>query len=361
MNKKSQGFLFRLLVVFIFHLLFKQGDQSFSGAFEPGLRSLVFSIYFIIYWMGFWEACRFVFNRLTGQPKEKKAWYGRLSLVTVILIVLVTLGSIIFSRGYTFMDHFFGISPGNDVPLINPVIFNTSGHLIFRNLNPELLFGFILFFFLVYGTHLFISSVKNAKEMELLAAEKEKENIKAQYAALKNQIDPHFFFNSLSVLSSLIHENTNQSAEYISHMSKHYRYILETNNTNLVTLSRELDYLDSYLYMMNTRYPDCIRLICDIQERTKSECKVLPHTLLMLVENAIKHNMFSREDPIEIEIFEADRYIIVRNKINRREQVRDSTGIGLQNISKRYRIESKKDVVIEESGDHFVVKLPKIN
>jgi LytS/YehU family sensor histidine kinase len=196
--------------------------------------------------------------------------------------------------------------------------------------------------------------------MELLAAEREKENIIAQYAALKNQIDPHFFFNSLSVLSSLIYENTDLSAEFISHLSKHYRYILETESTNLVSLSRELDNLDSYFYLMNIRYPDSIVKVCEISGQTRSECMMLPHSLLMLVENAIKHNMFSREDPFSIEITEEEEYIVVRNRINRRKVIRESTGIGLENIIKRYRIECKKEVLIEDSGNLFSVKLPKI-
>jgi len=196
--------------------------------------------------------------------------------------------------------------------------------------------------------------------MELLAAEREKENIIAQYAALKNQIDPHFFFNSLSVLSSLVYENTDLSAEFISHLSKHYRYILETESTNLVSLSRELDNLDSYFYLMNIRYPDSIVKVCEISGQTRSECMMLPHSLLMLVENAIKHNMFSREDPFSIEITEEEEYIVVRNRINRRKVIRESTGIGLENIIKRYRIECKKEVGIEDSGNLFSVKLPKI-
>ena len=360
MKKNNPGFLLRLAVVIIFHLLFKQGDQSFSGAFEPGLRSLTFSLFFISYWMLFWELSRLIFRRMTGQAGMKKAWYRRLSIVSLILFLSVIAGAVLFSWGYEILNNFFGISPGNDVPLINPEIFDTPGHVIFTNLNFELLFGIILFFFLIYGVHLFISSFNNAKEMELLAAEREKENIIAQYAALKNQIDPHFFFNSLSVLSSLIYENTDLSAEFISHLSKHYRYILETESTNLVSLSRELDNLDSYFYLMNIRYPDSIVKVCEISEQTRSECMMLPHSLLMLVENAIKHNMFSREDPFSIEITEEEEYIVVRNRINRRKVIRESTGIGLENIIKRYRIECKKEVLIEDSGNLFSVKLPKI-
>lgn len=223
-----------------------------------------------------------------------------------------------------------------------------------------MLFGFILLFALVYGTHIFITSMKNVKEMEIVAVRKNKESITAQYTALKNQIDPHFFFNSLSVLSSLIYESTELSATYISHLSKHYRYILEMHTDNVVTVDKELEYLDSYFFLIKIRHQDYICLSVNLSEHTRLKCKILPHSLLMLVENAVKHNIFKKDNPLNIEILEDEKYIIVSNIINKRRLLNESTGIGLQNISKRYAIESNRDVLIEESDNYFIVKLPKI-
>lgn len=360
MNKKTHSFFLRLFVIIIFHLLFKQGDQTFSGAFEPSLRSLLFSFYFIIYWMLFWEACNLIYNRLIKNSQDKKIWYRRLSFITLVLLLSVIAGSMIFSWGYSLMDHYFGIADKGDVPFLNPEIFGTSNILESININPELLFGFILFFILVFGTHLFITSMKNVKEMEVVAARQKRESITAQYEALKNQIDPHFFFNSLSVLSSLIYENTELSADYISHLSKHYRYILETNTDSVVTVEKELEILDSYFFLINIRYQDNICLTVNLSENTRSKCKILPHSLLMLAENAVKHNVFTKKNPLVIEILEDEEYIIVHNNINKRKLLQESTGIGLQNIRKRYAIESNKEVLIMESNNNFVVKLPKL-
>lgn len=342
-------------------MLFKQGDQTFSGAFEPSLRSLVFSLYFVIFWMLFWEACSLIYIKLIGNSQDKRIWYRRLSFVTPVLLLLVIAGSMIFSWGYSLMDNLFGITGTEDVPFLNPDIFGSFDILGSINLNPELLFGFILFFVLIYGTHIFISSMKNVKEMEVVAALQKKESITAQYAALKNQIDPHFFFNSLSVLSSLIYENTELSSEYISHLSKHYRYILETNTGSLVTVDKELEILNSYFFLIKIRHQDYIYLSVNLSENTRSKCKILPHSLLMLVENAVKHNVFTKDNQLVIEIFEDDEFIIVRNNINKRKLLQESTGIGLQNIRKRYAIESKREVFIEVSGNYFVVILPKLN
>jgi two-component system, LytTR family, sensor kinase len=360
MYKGKQGILLRLAVVIIFHFIFKQGDQSFSGAFEPSLRSLLFSIYFVTYWMLFWELCRKICSkRLTSKP-ENETDYRKLSFVTLVLLSLVIIFSVIFSMGYSLLDHFFGVSTARDLPLINPDIFMLPDIFRFLNVNPELVFGFILFFFLVWGTHLFLTSIKRAKNLEVLTAEQKKESIEAQYAALKNQINPHFFFNSLSVLSSLVYENADLSAEYISHLSRHYRYILETNNENLIHLMKELDYLNSYFFMLKTRFPDCIILRINLEDKTRLDCKILPYSLLMLIENAVKHNSFTQEKPLEIEISEDKKYIIVRNNRNKRHSPQVSTGIGLPNIRKRFALGSREEVLVEDSKDYFVVKLPKL-
>ncbi|MBK7131361.1 MAG: histidine kinase [Bacteroidales bacterium] len=356
-----QSFFLRLSVVIIFHLLFKQGDQTFSGAFEPSLRSLVFSLYFVIYWMLFWKVCSLIYNKLVRNSQDKRIWYRRLFLVTTILLLLVIAGSLIFSYGYALMDDLFGIVSTDDVPFLNPALFGSFDILKSIKINPELLFGFILFFILVYGAHIFITSVKNMKELEVAAAQQKKESITAQYTALKNQVDPHFFFNSLSVLSSLIYEDTELSAAYISHLAKHYRYILETNTDNVVIVEKELEILDSYYFLIKIRYQDLINLIVKLSAQTRSGCRILPHSLLMLAENAVKHNVFTKENLLVVEILEDEEYIIVRNNISRRKLLQESTGIGLKNIRKRYALESNKEVLIEESGNYFVVKLPKLS
>jgi two-component system, LytTR family, sensor kinase len=360
MKRIKQSFLLRLFVVIIFHLIFKQGDTTYTSAFEPSLRSLLFSIYFIIYWMLFWEACSYIYSGLLKYSPDKKIWYRRLSFVSLILLSLTVLCAMLFNWGYFIADNKLFGNVWKDVHLINPEIFDTTDIFDSIQINPELLFGFILIFILTFGTHVFITSMKNVKELEVLSAQQNKENITAQYNALKNQIDPHFFFNSLSVLSSLIYESTELSASYISHLSKHYRYTLETNTDTLVTAGKELDYLESYFFLIKIRHEDYINFTVCLSDRTRSTCRVLPYSLQMLVENAVKHNVYKKNDPLQIEILEDENYLIIRNNLNKRKTMNESTGIGLENICRRYAIESRKQVLIEESGDHFTVKLPKL-
>jgi two-component system, LytTR family, sensor kinase len=360
--KRGTGFYIRLSVVFIFHLIFKQGDQSFSGAFEISLRSLLFSLFFIVYWMLVWEGCSYIFKRLFKPASNKRDWYRKLSFVTIILLLVVISASVAFAWSYSAFDHFFmGIPTRNDIPLFNPEIFNLPDIFRFLNINSELIPGFILFFFLVYGTHIFITSMKEAKELEISSALQKKENIAARYSALKNQIDPHFFFNSLSTLSSLIYESTELSEEFINHLSRHYRYILEANTDSLVTVERELDFLDSYFFLLNIRHQDNIGLSVSLADDTRAKCRLLPHSLLMLAENAVKHNTFTKEKPLVIEICEDQHYIIIRNNLNPRKLLRESTGVGLENIKNRYALETEKHVLVEISPDFFTVSLPKIS
>lgn len=362
MYKNWKQYLVRLFIITSFHWLFKQGDSSFSGAFEPSFRSLLFSIYFIVYWMLFWEACNVIYTKLVENSAGRKGWNHRFRLVTIILLAFVIIATSIFNIGYYIIDHYiFGISPDTtDISYLNPELFEPSDIFLTFKMNPELFFGFILFFLIVFGAHVFITSVKITKELELTTEKQKKESITAQYEALKNQIDPHFFFNSLSVLSSLIYESTELSVNYISHLSRHYRYILETPADRLVTVEKELERLSSYYYLIQLRYPDLTTLILNISDQTRLKCKILPHSLLMLVENAVKHNVFTKDNPLDITINEDNEYLIIRNNKNNRNLKINSTGIGLDNICKRYAIESPIDVIIESDSNAFVVKIPKL-
>lgn len=341
-------------------MIIKQGDRTFTGPFDPTLRSLVFSVFFLLYWLSFWLLAGKVHDALMRSATDRKTWYSRLTMVSLLLVVLVLFFSMIFNWCYFYVDsNWFGM-PWKQVDFINPEIFDPSDLFEAIKINPELVFGFLFLFLLVYGTHLFASFHKNVKELELLAAQQKKENITAQYTALKNQIDPHFFFNSLSVLSSLIYESTDLSAAYISHLSKHYRYILEMQTDSIVPVDKELEYLESYLFLLNIRHPDSILLSVSLSDSTRHSGKVLPHALQMLVENAVKHNAFRKELPLAIEILEDKDFLIIRNRVNRRRLVNASTGIGLQNISRRYAFESGKEVSFGENEGFFEVRLPKI-
>jgi two-component system, LytTR family, sensor kinase len=353
-------FLLRLSVVTLIHLIFKEGDLTFTSAFEGSTRSLLFSVYFIIYWLLFWEACSAIYKRFIRFASDKKLWYRRLFFITIVLFLFGVICTMIFNWLYLMADYYLYGNIWKDIHFINPQVMDSPNVLESIKVNPELLYGIMLFFILVYGAHVFITSMRNVKEMEIVSARQKKESIMAQYSALKNQIDPHFFFNSLSVLSSLIYESTELSALYISHLSKHYRYILEMNAENLVSVGKELEFLESYFFLIKIRHQDYIVLTVNIADSTRTGNKILPHALQMLVENAVKHNIYKKDNQLKIEILEDEDHIIIRNNINKRRLWQKSTGIGLQNIKLRYAIEGNHKIIIEETDHDFIVKLPKI-
>jgi two-component system LytT family sensor kinase len=187
-----------------------------------------------------------------------------------------------------------------------------------------------------------------------------RENIQAKYDALRNQIEPHFFFNSLSVLTNLVYKSADLSADYITQLAKIYRYILDKKFENLVTIETELDFLDAYLFLIRIRHQNSIRFEVDIDEDMKLKGMIPPATLQMLVENAIKHNRFSTNEPLLITIKSEPGSLLVSNQLRKKNVPEISSGIGLENIRKRYELASSKVISVYASETVFNVKIPVI-
>ena len=196
------------------------------------------------------------------------------------------------------------------------------------------------------------------KESILKANEIEKKHIEYQLQALKNQTNPHFLFNNLNVLSQLIHEDISQADDFINRFSDVYRYLLEQKEEDLVPIEVELDFLESYMFLIQIRHGENIRF--KINKKELRGFFVAPITLQMLIENAMKHNEVSIKFPLIIEIDVQGSYMIVRNNVRPKSMVGYSSGIGLENIMNRYKLITGKDVVIEENAETFQVLLPLI-
>ncbi len=194
-----------------------------------------------------------------------------------------------------------------------------------------------------------------------LALQEEKmknEVLSARYETLKNQVNPHFLFNSLNSLSSLINEDTEMADRFVKQLSIVFRYVLETRTKEAVTVEEELEMLDSFIFLEQIRFGDNLRIEVDIKEETKSKM-VLPLVLQMLMENAIKHNAISKDDPLSIRLYDAGNFMVVENKLQPKTILRnDSIKVGLENIKSRYSLLSEKEVVVEKSESSFIVKIP---
>jgi sensor histidine kinase YesM len=181
----------------------------------------------------------------------------------------------------------------------------------------------------------------------------------AQFDALKNQLDPHFLFNSLNVLSSLIDENPRQAQKFTSGLSKVYRYVLEQKNKELVTVDEELKFAKTYMSLLKMRFEDSI--IFEAPETASNpESKVVPLSLQLLLENAVKHNMVTPSKPLHIKIYEDRGNLIVENNLQEKQIVKKSSGVGLNNIHQRYDLLTHREVYINKTASDFQVAIPML-
>lgn len=193
---------------------------------------------------------------------------------------------------------------------------------------------------------------KSALEAEILRSEK----LASQYQSLKDQLNPHFLFNSLNVLSNLVYENADKSAAFIQKLSRIYRYVLEAQKEEVIELEREVDFATNYLELQKLRFEDSLQFSVDIKEQTGM---IPPLSLQLLLENAIKHNIISEENPLFIHIFRKQDNLWISNTFQpKSSQTESSTGVGLQNIKMRYQLISNREMEVIQTKDEFLVKLP---
>jgi sensor histidine kinase YesM len=187
-----------------------------------------------------------------------------------------------------------------------------------------------------------------------------KENLQSQLEGLKDQVNPHFLFNSLNSLSSLINEDPQKAEKFLDEMSKVYRYLLRTNEDGLTTLDSEMQFIQSYFHMLKTRYGDGVSMETRIDDHYMSY-QLPPLTLQMLVENAVKHNMILKNSPLKILIMTTNSgRLIVSNNLQRKDRMVASNKIGLANIVNKYRLMKKEEISIRDDGKEFAVVVPLI-
>ena len=210
----------------------------------------------------------------------------------------------------------------------------------------------------VIGFKVFGLYINYSSQVERDKAQMQRELLRSKYESLKSQLNPHFLFNSYSVLSTLIHQDPDLASDFLNQLSRMYRYILDNKENEMVTLDQEFKFLDSYLFLLKTRHEEGIMIENNVKLDT-TRYFVPTLALQMLIENAIKHNSFSVDQPLLIRIFnEGEDYLVVRNEIRKKGAPVSSTKVGLENICKRYNIHSEKQVVVNQNNSFFTVKLP---
>lgn len=259
---------------------------------------------------------------------------------------------------------------GNLVLNIALVYFcNYLNFIVIQGKNPEKFFNgemnFINWFFINFALLIsaflhakgFMQAMKQNAKQEVVEQKLIAKSANAQFESLKNQLDPHFLFNSLNVLDSLIEENPELAQRFTNSMSKIYRYVLEQKDKELVSVEEEIDFAKTYCELLKTRFEDAVTFDFNISEEDKKGF-VVPLSLQLLLENSIKHNFATSSKPLNIKIFTEKGNLIIENNLQSRELPNTSTGVGLANIVSRYNLLTERNVFIEKSEAFFRVKLP---
>jgi hypothetical protein len=226
--------------------------------------------------------------------------------------------------------------------------------------NPEMMRQFIWLLttlFVSFWIYKFILSIikkqeSKVKEQKIIAG-----TASAKFETLKNQIDPHFLFNSLNVLSSLIEENPENAQRFTTSLSKVYRYVLEQKDKDLVSIEEELAFAKTYMNLLQMRFENSLTYEV-LAKNVDSEAKVVPLSLQLLLENAVKHNIISEQKPLHIKIYIENDALVIQNNFQKKAVLQDGQGVGIQNIISRYNIITDRKVSIEQNEHTFTVKLP---
>lgn len=196
-------------------------------------------------------------------------------------------------------------------------------------------------------------SIQREIEFERLQTD----NLKMQYQQLKGQINPHFLFNSLNVLVSLINKDPERATLYTKKLSEVYRYVLTHDMQDTIRINEELEFIRNYVDILHIRFGKGLQIRIEVSEQDLVR-EISPMALQVLVENAVKHNVVSASKPLHVHILTDGEYLTVVNNISLRSRVEKSTGIGLKNLSEKYKIIMKEDIIVENNHLQFTVKIP---
>ena len=327
---------FIILIVFVVLIIIRLLSGGSVG-FNEGLAWQFF--YTTLYGYSLYYANAIIFVKLDDVYQTDRFSRNRIVqgfalsfIVSVIVIFLLRIVEDVLIEGKTIQEFLANERPSNYiVSVVITFVVTLAIHAIY--------------FYKAYQEN-------KVKEQKIIAG-----TASAQFESLKNQIDPHFLFNSLNVLSSLIEENPESAQKFTTSLSKVYRYVLEQKDKELVSVAEELKFAKTYMNLLKMRFENSITF--EIPEGfDNEEAKVVPLSLQLLLENCIKHNIVSEAKPLHVKISIENNQLVVTNNLQKKEVLSDRKGVGLQNIVNRYAILTKRTVLVEENEQEFKIFLP---
>jgi two-component system, LytTR family, sensor kinase len=305
-------------------ILQPESNESFIIAFTI--------IYAVIIWsfnLGYYSFAGRYLNKLT---------YGKSFFVRIIGTFILG-----FAIVFAFMQY-------------GPII--RSVYHISANKSPIIVRG-IFFNILVLVTIYATDLLEKTQKIEIENQKLINQNLSTQLQLLKQQIKPHFLFNSLNNLKSLIKEKDGKAEDFIIHLAELYRYLLQTNTEDKITIEEDIKILESYIFMLRSRFTDCLEFFIEM-DRKLYRSFVPPLTFQILIENCVKHNIISKTKPLKIDIISFTNRIMVRNNLQEKKLLADSNCFGLSNLQQRYLLICNRPIEVIKDDKEFTVSLPII-
>ncbi len=344
-KKAVKKFLFRWMVVNVVFFLVKftmeHDDNAIQGFFSP--TSIFYYVTAFFLFMLTWE--------LNDWFLEKQKTKGGLYFKSSLLIIGKNMALVIPATALVYYLGLFPLREPLGIICDDPPIVEFAIDF-FR----AILLGLTVIFF-----NMFHFAMNQRDEMNKQMENLKREMLASKYSSLKNQISPHFLFNSLNTLTSLMYEDRDLASDFVTRLASSYRYILDNKEDDLVSLKKELNFLDAYVFMMEVRHKNAVVIKTDIKV-SPDEHLIPTLTLQMLIENALKHNLYSKEKPLQISITSIEKNALaIKNNLRKRELKQETTKLGLENIKKRYSYYTNKQVLVREEEDAFEVIVPLLD
>ncbi|MEM0995931.1 MAG: sensor histidine kinase [Bacteroidota bacterium] len=312
-------------------LLFSAPDHSSALSFT--ISSLGSAVIFLTQWMGHAYIAIWLSRKVSWLEQPMKRFF--LSIVTMVVYTVVA---------------FVAVSLLLRVILSADMPDDLLQWTIDRSVLPLIISFGIGWILAARGFY------QSWKSSELRARQLNTEMLNYRYEALRNQINPHFLFNSFNVLSDLVYEDQDMAVKFIRQMSDLYRYVLDSRERSLVPLKEELEFIRSFVFLLETRFEEKLRVAIEVEPRDGE--MIVPMTLQLLIENAVKHNMATKKKPLHVKVVREGAGIVVRNNLQRRSVGDESKKIGLKNMEQQYAHLSDQKIDVRETSEAFRVWVP---
>lgn len=355
MIKKREQFLMCLILTVIYFILnITVGDSGTNGYTKKYFFSSYFLLEIVISFLfiGLFFKVAMIYNKWLLHfllKKRKNVYY------VFLYVTLLFLFNHIF---ITFYEQIITVLVSKLFPALLPQS-ELNCVMSYKDLYISLiLVSFVTIGYLnIHYIQLIVNMEKEKKKLQIEQLKTKEIAMQAQLKSLKMQLDPHFMFNNYSILSSLIYEDQAQAGQFLNHLSKVYRYVIQNSAKDTLTIAEELKFLESYLYLIKIRFGDNVKINI-APEVMKKQGELFPMSLQLVVENAIKHNSATKENPLMIDIYLEENRIVVSNNLNKLISQLHSTQTGHQNIVDRYCFFKKEIPKVVCTDKYYKVTLP---